>query len=360
MEKFNKYLLLLICLFLPFALFSNDSNSEGVTVSLNFENRNFHPGTKFKVYVELKNHLSGYKKIELLIETLNSNKEKEWSTVINLELAGGQGYRIPLLATAPDVTGECLIIANLKDGKNKTMRNVSIEEFIVHKPVIPEKLDKALIYVPEWEDELLHLVEDWDKKATALSWGQVMVCSRKTWKRVADNDNEAINLIEKALKRKMGVVFLDFGPANINPDEIRSISLPFGIDVKFTENRSPETWFNLISDNEELKFSLYDRAKQSWNGKGRIVVPAVDMKIISRGKMPQNLVQTGVNPFRFPVVKIPVKKGNIVLCQLITNDRLDEHSLKGINVNDVITYDPLAVQFIMNLISFSANEELLK
>jgi hypothetical protein len=86
------------------------------------------------------------------------------------------------------------------------------------------------------------------------------------------------------------------------------------------------------------------------------------MKITTSGGTLQNLVKAGVNPYRFPVVAIHGEKGkgSIVLSMLRTKGRLDEHSLVDINTSDELLYDPLAVQFVMNLISMSIDEKLLK
>jgi hypothetical protein len=358
MSYIYKYLTILTIAILPITSFCSDTDSQDISVTMHLVNRNYLPGSQFKVYVDLKNLLSESKKVELQIETLNSKKEKEWSTVINLELEAGMDFRIPLLISAPQVVGECMIIANVKNTGSKSLQIISALEFTVHKPIIPKKLANSMIYVPEWEHDLLHLVEDWDKEAPSISWGQVMVCSRKTLRRLEDGDSETIKLVERVLKRQMSVVFLDFSPVRLNSE----ISLPFDINIQFSGNVSPEKEFTIISDNNELGYELYQKSQYSWNGSDRTVVPGVDMKVISLGKAPRNLVKTGVNPFRFPVVNIPCGKGkgDIVLCQLITDGRLDKHTIEGTNANDIVRYDPLAVQFVMNLISSSINEKLLK
>jgi len=361
MNSLFKYFLFLVVLIMPFASFSDEGADRGISVRLNLDDRNYLPGHRFQVFVELKNNLNESKKVELHVETVNSLKEKEWNTVINLELPGGKEFKIPLLIEAPKVMGESFIVANIKDVKSSSFKNKSILEFMVHEPEVSKKLGKAMIFVPEWEHGLEHMVEEWGLKAPSISWGQVMLCAGNTWKRLKDNDDETIKMIERALKRKMSVVFIDFGPLDLSGNSNIELLLPFDIHVEFTEAASPEREFSLISDKRELRFNLYGKNSFSWNGDDHVVVPAVDMKISSE-KTPVNIVKTGANPFRFPVVKIPVGKGNgdIILCQLITGQRLERNSVGSNKPHERIEYDPLAVQFVMNLVSMSVDEKLLK
>jgi hypothetical protein len=357
-----KYFAIFVLVIYPIAAICGISENKDISVSMQINNRNYLPGSEFKVNIELKNNFSESKKVELLVETLNQNKEKEWSTVINVGMTGGMDFSIPLMVSAPQVIGECLIVAKLRYDDNSSFSNLSLLEFMVHKPLIPKKLGRSMIFVPEWEHDLAHLVKDWDLKAPSISWGQTMLCSYKTWKRIEDKDKETIKLVERALKRQMSVIFLDFGPDMIDDDYIRNMTLPYDVEVQFHRNPSPETSFSLISNNKELWYGLYDKPQYSWNGLEKIIVPAVNMKITTSGGTLQNLVKAGVNPYRFPVVAIHGEKGkgSIVLSMLRTKGRLDEHSLVDINTSDELLYDPLAVQFVMNLISMSIDEKLLK
>ena len=62
-----------------------------------------------------------------------------------------------------------------------------------------------------------------------------------------------------------------------------------------------------------------------------------------------------------PVVKIAAQNGNgtIVLCGILTEGRLDESVKKLRNQPELSTYDPVAVQFLLNLIAASVDKNLL-
>ena len=61
------------------------------------------------------------------------------------------------------------------------------------------------------------------------------------------------------------------------------------------------------------------------------------------------------------MVKIAAQNGNgtIVLCGILTEGRLDESVKKLRNQPELSTYDPVAVQFLLNLIAASVDKNLL-
>ena len=93
-----------------------------------------------------------------------------------------------------------------------------------------------------------------------------------------------------------------------------------------------------------------------------MAVPATDMRFEGKSIKINALATTGIKPYRFPVVEmIPDNdKGKIYFCQILTEGRLDETVKPQRNHPELPAYDPIAVQFILNLISASVGDNLLK
>jgi hypothetical protein len=98
------------------------------------------------------------------------------------------------------------------------------------------------------------------------------------------------------------------------------------------------------------------------NGYFGMAIPETDMRFEGKDVKINALATTGTTPFRFPVVElIPEnEKGKVYLCQVLTEGRLDESVKPQRNHPELPAYDPIAVQFLLNLISASVGDNLLK
>jgi hypothetical protein len=101
---------------------------------------------------------------------------------------------------------------------------------------------------------------------------------------------------------------------------------------------------------------------QSWNGCYGIVVPAIDLRFEGKGAEINAYATTGENPYRFPIVElVPLNgKGKLYLSQIMTDGRLDDSVKPPRNKPALPAYDPMAVQFLLNLISATVGDNLLK
>jgi hypothetical protein len=81
-----------------------------------------------------------------------------------------------------------------------------------------------------------------------------------------------------------------------------------------------------------------------------------------KGGTTKNLIQTGTNPYRFPVVSISIGRGHgkVILSQLLTDGRLLKPNGKIQGLKGEFHYDPLTVQLVLNLISMSVDNSLLQ
>lgn len=233
-------------------------------------------------------------------------------------------------------------------------------EFHVIQPRKSARLSKILVHTPDWEEDLNKFLKTWDVKAPTMSWGQVLLLGKKGWTRFVSGDQEAILLVDRALKREMSVIFLDFGP--IDENRLTNILLPYDVSVSFTKAKSPEQSFVLKSDYKELADNFTKNVMQSWNGFYGVAVPATNIRFEGKGVKINAYATTGENPYRFPIVElIPLTgKGKLYLSLIITDGRLDESVKSPRNQPGLPAYDPMAVQFLLNLISASVGDNLLK
>jgi hypothetical protein len=309
--------------------------------------------------VEFKNNSPEKVDVSQELIVVDSTGVKVWGTVINLQLEANQSYKIPLIVPIPSFSGRFTLTLP------KTTEDAGSPpafDFEVIQPKKSDRLSKILVHTPDWEDGFIPFLKTWGIKAPMLSWGQVLLCGKKSTTKLLAGEEEMTQMISRALKREMSVIFLDFGSFEKNQEKIQKILLPFGVTVSFVGAKSPEQKFVLKSDYKELIYGFRTNIMNSWNGNDGISVPATDLLFDGKGVRINAYATTGKNPYRFPVVElIPINgKGKIYLCQLITDGRLDEAIKPARNHPELVAYDPMAVQFVLNLISASVGDNLLK
>ena len=319
---------------------------------------NYLPGSLLRIGVAFKNNTSDGVKVAQEMVVIDSAGIKVWNTVINLELLPAGSVVIPLMVPVPKLSGAfTLTIADDGDGE-------SIPSFLfnVIQPKKSPRLSKILVHTPDSEEEINKFLKSWDIKAPTISWGQVLLLGKKSWTQYVNGDKEMSQLIDRSLKREMSVIILDFGPIGNNEDQIKKIDLPFNVSVRFIKAKAPEQSFVLKSDYKELTYDFTTTLMGAWNGYFGVTVPATDMRFEGTGVKINAYATTGDNPYRFPLVEMIPKseKGKLYLSQIITEGRLDE-SVKSLrNQPGLPAYDPMAVQFLLNLISETVGDNLLK
>jgi len=169
-------------------------------------------------------------------------------------------------------------------------------------------------------------------------------------------------LVDRALKREMSVIFLDFGQEEVKEENFTKMLLPYEVSVSFIKAKGPEQSFVLKSGYKELTFGFTTSVMNPWNGYYGISVPATDLMFEGKGAKINAYATSGENPYRFPLVELVPKdgKGKLYLCQVITHGRLDESVKPPRNQPELPAYDPMAVQFLLNLISATVGDNLLK
>ena len=319
---------------------------------------NYLPGSLLRIGVVFKNNSSDDMKVSQELIVLDSAGVKVWNTVINLELLSNRNITIPLLIPVPKFPGSFnLTIADRADRRVDVIPSFG---FNVIQPNKSARLSKILVYTPDWEEGLNKFLKSWDIKAPTISWGQVLLFGRQSWTRFAAGDQEITQLVDRALKREMSVIFLDFDP--IGDNKLTTILLPYGVSVSFIKAKSPEQSFVLKSDYKELTYGFTISLMKTWNGFYGVAVPATDLRFEGKGLKINAYATTGENPYRFPIVElIPQNgKGKLYLSQIITDGRLDESVKTPRNQPGLPAYDPMTVQFLLNLISASVGDNLLK
>jgi len=320
--------------------------------------RNYLPGSLMRIGVVFKNNASEVLKISLKLVVIDSVGVKAWNTVINLELQSKGSITIPLMVPVPKLPG----VFTLTIAEPDNIASVPSFAFNVIQPKKSPRLSRLLVHTPDSEEGLNKFLKTWGIKAPELSWGQVLLLGKKSWNQYVDGDKQIVQLIDRSLKREMSVIFLDFGPIGKNEDQFKKNGLPFDVSVSFINAKAPEQSFVLKSDYKELIYDLAIHQMKSWNGGYGVTVPATDMRFEGTGVKISAFATTGENPYRFPLVEIiPINgKGKIYLSQIITDGRLDETVKPVRGQSGLPAYDPMAVQFLLNLISATVGDNLLK
>jgi|GEM_PF-935650 len=339
--------------------FTDDKPDYRVTFST--PEPNYLPGSTLRVGITFKNLSSRTIAISQDLMVLDTIGAKVWKTVINLELELNQSVTIPLMVPVPKSQGRFKLTAGQNIvGRGET--NLSFE-FLVVQPVKSDRLSKIMVHTPDSEVFLNTFLKTWSIKAPTISWGQVLLLGKKSWASYAGGDREMAQLIDRALKREMSVIFIDFGSNAVDSlGNLPKYGLPFNVTVSLTKASSPEQKFEIKPVNKELIHNLTNTTIDKLNGYYGVSVPATDMKFEGKNVKINALVTTGTNPFRFPVVELvpATEKGKVYLCQLLTDGRLDESVKPQRNHSELPAYDPVAVQFLLNLISASVGDNLLK
>lgn len=319
---------------------------------------NYLPGSLLRIGVVFKNSSSEGLKVSQELVVVDSAGVKAWNTVINLELLPSGSITIPLMVPIPKRPGTFTL--TIADVENVASRPSFIINVI--QPKKSPRLSKILVHTPDSEEDLNKFLKSWDIKAPSVSWGQVLLLGKKSWSQYVDGDKEIVQLIDRSLKREMSVIFIDFRPVGKIEDESKKIGLPYDVTVSFIKAKAPEQNFVLKSDYKELTYDFTTHLMTSWNGCYGVTVPATDMRFDGTGVKINAYATTGENPFRFPIVELIPKngKGKLYMSQILTEGRLDETVKPQRNHPELPAYDPMAVQFLLNLISATVGDNLLK
>jgi hypothetical protein len=339
---------------------TNTGNEKKYMVTFGESNHNYLPGSLLRIGLTFKSTSADDVHVSQEFEIVDSAGVKVWDTVINLDLRTGALTAVPFMVAVPNLSG--IYTFTLSASQDSTDITIPSFQFSVIQPKKSPRLSKILVHTPDSEEGLNRFLKLWDIKAPTISWGQVLLLGKKSWMQYVGGDQQIAQLIDRALKREMSVIFLDIAPTDNNEDQLKKIALPYGVSMSFTKAREPEQKFVLKSDYKELIFDLQSREMQHWNGFYGVTVPATDLKFEGKDVKINAYATTSQNPYRFPLVELVPKngKGKIFLSQILTEGRLDEgiKSLRG--QPQLPAYDPMAVQFLLNLISQTVDDKLLK
>jgi hypothetical protein len=321
---------------------------------------NYLPGKLLRIEVAFKNNSADELKVSQELVVLDSANNKTWKTIINLELQSKGSTSIPLLIPAPKFPGTYRLTTG--DSSGKYGEENPLFEVNVVVPKKSPRLTKILVHTPDSEVDLGAFLKTWGIKAPMVSWGQVLLCGKKTWTLFMEGDQEITQLISRALRREMSVIFLDFGPSgpiDANPEKML---LPFGVSVSFIKGAAAEKSFILKSDIKELTYDFSNRTMRNWNGFDGVSVPGTDIRFEGKGVKIIACATSGENNLRYPVVEIIPRdgKGKLYLSQIITDGRVMDVERSGRYNPKAPAYDPMAVQFLLNLISATVGDNLLK
>jgi len=345
---------------ISFAGSINSGNGNKYMVTFGESNHNYLPGSLLRIGITFKSTSTDDVHISQQFEIVDSTGIKVWDTIINLDLLPGASTSVPFMVAVPKLSG--IFSFKLSVSQENTDITVPSFQFNVIEPTKSPRLSKILVSTPDSEEGLNRFLKSWDIKAPTISWGQVLLLGKKSWIQYVGGDQQIVQLIDRALKREMSVIILDIAPGDNSEDQLRKITLPYDVSMSFIKAREPEQNFILKSDYPKLCFDLGSREMRHWNGCYGVTVPATDLKFEGKDVKINAYAKTSQNPFRFPLVELVPKngKGKLLLSQIITEGRLDE-GIKSLRAQPQLpAYDPMAVQFLLNLISQAVDDKLLK
>ena len=358
--------LLAIFLTLAFGKFSQGAASSvrppGNKYEITFGESYHHylPGSIMRMNVDFINNASDTLKVSQELILLDSLSTKVWRTVINLELPPDGRAAVPLMVPVPKQQGSFKLTI-LDQGGSVA---VSTPSFLINviQPKKSARLSKILVHTPDWEDDINRFLKVWDIKAPTISWGQVLLFGKTGWARFVAGDQEITQLINRALKREMSVIFIDLRSAGQNPGKQTKINLPYGIALNFVERSAAENSVVLKPQYKELNYCLRGDLMRNWNGWRGELVPDFDLQFEGRNVKINAYANAGNDLSRSAVIEIIPQsgKGKLYLSQIITEGRIDELIKPPRNKPELPAYDPIAVQFLLNLISATVGDNLLK
>jgi len=322
--------------------------------------RDFLPGSLMRLEVTFKNKTPGNLPVSQELAVLDSSGMKVWKTIINIDMTPEGVSIIPLLIPVPKIQGRFTLTL----GRSSDISSGVIPALVfnVLQPKKSARLAKILVFSPDSETGLNTFLKTWGIKAPMFSWAQVLLCGKMSWQHFADGNPEITQLVMRALKREMSVIFLDFNSSVLSGTARKKVSLPFGVTVNFIPEESPELSFILKSTYPELVYNLQPGQVIRWNGDDGIIIPSTDLRFEGKGVKISAFASASENSKRFPIVELtPLNgKGKLYISQLITEGRLDEPIQLSRFKHEISAYDPMAVQFLLNLISASVGNNLLK
>ena len=267
-----------------------------ISVSLDLWDRNFFKNQTVKIPLHLFNDLGTNADVSITFGIkMGSHILNSQTTRKMLPSYSHQVDSIKI--TCPNATGEYTIFAELKSPDLQIEHSViSSWNIRILELQISNTLAKKSICTFPNETELNQFLKDITIKKSENK-PDILIGSTNTWKQIEQNDKEFLSGIEKKINQGTSVILLDIGPrfygqANLVNDlgplqgkyrvkkaKGQHISLPFGIQINFTEISEPESHIH-PAKNSSLWKNLPKDANWLWNGKrGGLIVPATDMKI---------------------------------------------------------------------------------
>jgi len=343
-----------------FAMTKYASDDQKYHVVFGESYHNYLPGSLIRLDVVFKNRCAEGLKVNQELIVKEKSGARVWKTMINLELTPNGISTIPLMIPAPKVSG--VFILTPGDSAGLAADSGSSFRFNVIQPKKSSRLTKILVFSPDYEEDINAFLKTWGIKAPMVSWGQVLLCGKESWTRYKADDPEIVQLIKRSLKREMSVIFLDFGSLAIKKDSQKKWVMPFDVTVSLINARSAEKSFTLKPELKELNYGFTSGLMNEWNGLNGVTVPAEDLRFEGKEMKINAYATSGGNSIRFPVVElIPLHgKGKLYISQVITEGRIDEKVKPVRNKPELPVYDPMAVQFLLNLISATVGDNLLK
>lgn len=340
--------------------FLNGPNVKKYAVTFGECYTDFLPGSLLRLDVTFKNITSEELLVSQELVVLDSAGVKVWKTIINLDLGHDGSFVVQLLIPAPGREGTFTLTAG--SGADQGTGVIPTLLFNVIQPKKSPRLSKILVYAPDPEEGLNAFLKTWGIKAPMFSWAQVLLFGQQSWARYASGETEIIEQVNRALRREMSVIFLDFGPPYTTKTLNSKIALPFGVKVSFIPLKSTIQGYVLKSDNRELTFGLGKEPVRRWNGINGTTNPPMGLVFEGKGVKIRAFATTEGNHPQHPVVELVPDngKGKLYTCQLITNGRLDPGVQPPRDRPEIPAYDPMAVQLLLNLISASVGDNLLK
>lgn len=273
------------------------------SVSIAIWDRNFTPNQHIWLPIHFFNDTENAEQLQVIVSIEDSTANACCKQTIAKEINAFSKVIDSLKFRLPDKEGKYTIKAELLNPPEYVKHPV-ISQWNIHvfRLKIPEILKNSTIAIPGFEEELQRFAVENNLNTTTIddTNADVILTSRQTWYRIAAENHNILQTLEKAIDNGISVVMLDIGDiflgqGYLNKKEKLSFTegryvvrqtvenqykLLKGIKLIFKRIAEPESHIHPARNNDVLWDSLPKSHTRLWNGlRGGLIVPANHLEI---------------------------------------------------------------------------------
>ena len=275
-----------------------------LAVSLDIWDQNFEGGQSIEVPVHFFNDTGEAVEVEAMV-TVEQGESLLFKQPIRMKVSPYSTEVANCEMTLPVTPGEYWIKATLLNQQPRVMHPVVSEwDIRVLRTQKASGLDQIILGIPDEERELVAFAEQHGIRHVRPEQGSefdLLVLSRESWNRIAEQDNSIKSGIEAAVSRGRPALLLDVGTqflgqgypqeeGDLGPlqgvfrltEQRKLTTHVFGnLSLVFGQAAEPESHMHAHPDNPALWKNLVEDDAWLWNGyRGGLIIPADVMEVL--------------------------------------------------------------------------------